>query len=222
MVVLGCGFGALAVLRWSMLEQGYETERVSAQVLESSFNSSVYGLPLLAVLLAWFSAAMTFVSPFAERRAPARWAALARRAALIGFIASGWLLVAWAIDTRLMALTLGFRFWVPVASAPFIGFAMLEGLKAAHPLVGRLESDSNRRIGIIQVSGVIFLLVLGMQSTLWLNLTERLTRATAQSNYACMSRKSLDWVDKTPLNHWGLASYAILLQGRAPRSLVLD
>jgi hypothetical protein len=38
----------------------------------------------------------------------------------------------------------------------------------------------------------------------------------------CIPAESLTWIEHTPFDHWALSAYAIDLQGRTPRALVLN
>lgn len=221
-LVLIVFLAGLAMLRYLMLEQGYETERISLQTLYTSLRSSVYGLPLVALLLVWFAAALIFLGPTLDRPFYRRFIGALRFAQLVVVIAAGFVLLMWAREVRLLALTLGFRFWLLIGAAPFLVCGAIEGFRSGGDFGSNLGDEWLSRVRIVRVSGVVFLLVVAAQSTLWFDLTERLKQTLAQSPYPCVSRQAIEWLDKTPLNHWSITSYSVVLQGKVPRTLVLN
>jgi hypothetical protein len=68
----------------------------------------------------------------------------------------------------------------------------------------------------------IFLLVLGAQSSSWLSLWHRLGREVAGQDEPILTPDALAWTKETPLEHWGIYSQVLILQGRQPHTLYLE
>jgi hypothetical protein len=68
--------------------------------------------------------------------------------------------------------------------------------------------------------GAVFLIILSLQAVSWNRLTNRLL--DAMRGGGCIQHEALSWTMETALNHWSIASYAIVLQGRTPHTMVLD
>jgi hypothetical protein len=52
-------------------------------------------------------------------------------------------------------------------------------------------------------------------------LTQQLREIITQRNCSCISAKSLTQLNHTALQHWSISTYAFLLQGQTPDTLVL-
>jgi hypothetical protein len=115
-----------------------------------------------------------------------------------------------------------FRLWALFSSFPFMMLAAFEVVIHPDDLSFNGKNDWKHRMKTIQIIGVIFLLVLSVQSTAWYNLTNILRATIIQSANGCLSLSSIDWLTRTPLDNWTTPSYSILLQGKAPKKLVLD
>jgi hypothetical protein len=115
-----------------------------------------------------------------------------------------------------------FRLFPLFASIPFILFSIFDSIIYGDNSFYDQQYEWNHRLRIVQVIGVVFLLVLSIQSTSWFNLTKILRENITQSEDACISLSSIVWLTRTPLNFYATPSYSILLQGRAPQKLALD
>jgi hypothetical protein len=222
MLTLLVAFLSLSLIRLSMLEVGYESEQITWKTIEGSFFYSVYGLPLLSILLAWLSALLLFLLPIPHKASTHRWLAIIRCSQLITLLASGWLLLFWASSIGSLFLTLVFRFWVLACSLPYLLLTTVEAFRYGPHVNVELKNSWSERIKVIHISSVVFLLVVSAQSVLWSNLTERLERTMMESQHTCISRGSIDWLQRTPLDHWSVTSYSIVLQRKEPRVLVLS
>jgi len=69
--------------------------------------------------------------------------------------------------------------------------------------------------------GAIFLIVLSIQSVQWALMNQRLTSDLMDSDRGCVVSNSVAWLGDTPMDHWGVTLYAVLLQGRKPNTLLL-
>jgi len=122
----------------------------------------------------------------------------------------------WALTPSAWVNEMEYRFWMVPMSLVVMGGCALD------VWIGpEVESCRGRRQPTLIAIGIVFLTVLSIQSLTWKRLSNRLM--SEMQDPGCIPRASLTWVPETPLNHWSVASYAIILQGsRAPRTLVLD
>jgi len=67
---------------------------------------------------------------------------------------------------------------------------------------------------------VIFFIVLGTQSFVWARLYHRLAAEVRAWPTTWMPESQLAWTKGTALDHWGLFSQVIAVQGREPRVLL--
>jgi hypothetical protein len=208
---------AISLLRFALIESPYESGELSLAVLYARFFQALAGLPIVALAFAWTSAVMILIQPYLE-------ASPARRdrsfcVSLACIIAAGLLLTLWAIDPRRWAQEVGFREWALFVSLPIILIATAEALLGR---VGTLSARGYlRRMRLVQLTGLIFFVVVSIQSITWLNLTNRLREQMTSSSSPCISASSLAWLRASPLDHWSLTSYSLLVQGRSPEKVVM-
>jgi hypothetical protein len=224
--MLMCGFGlsAMAILKSSMFlifPSPYEMSVLSMDVLKTHYTISVSGLPLIAVICVWFAASMIFITPLLRRFQSYKYITIMHWLELISLITAGALLAIWARDPSLWRYATGFRLFAFFSSLPFMLLAALESVIYHDNFSYMRKSVWSHRLNTIQIIGVCFLLVLSIQSTAWFNLTKILRETITHSEDNCISASSMGWLPYTPLYGW-TTSYAILLQGKAPRKLVLD
>jgi hypothetical protein len=122
----------------------------------------------------------------------------------------------WARDARAWQDELNFRFIAPFVALPFLacaGVFAVFGKASDERLTG---SD-----GWVAFGGVlVFALVLTTQSAVWLELRRSLEATFARSG-PCISMGGVPDCRRTALKWWPTPSYALLIQGRAPRTLLL-
>jgi len=217
------GFIAMAILKLSafvIFPSPYEVSLLSRAALKFHFAISASGLPLVAVICTWFAASMIFLSSLSRRSNNLKYSFIIKSLVVTSILAAGSLLVIWARDPNLWRYATSFRLWALPSSLPFMLFAVLEAISHREGMSYTKKYEWNHRLNIIQMISVCFLLVLSIQSTAWFNLTKILRETIDQSEDNCLSESSMGWLTHTPLHGW-TPSYAILLQGRAPRKLVL-
>ncbi|MCC7207118.1 MAG: hypothetical protein IT323_07430, partial [Anaerolineae bacterium] len=164
-----------------------------------------------------------------------------RRGLQIGaLLLAGLSFTLWGAIPALWQDILSFRFFLVPVMAPFVALAALDALRPG-------ERAWAERRALVRVVGGIFALTLVLQSFAWGHMMTALRDVTTASAAACLptprtaealppeagprldwlwsSRASqtgaLDWVYFTPINHWSITSLAFLVQGNAPRTLVL-
>jgi hypothetical protein len=224
MWMLAFGLSAMAVLKLLMFwvfPSAYEMSALSMDVLKYYFIISVAGLPMLSMICAWLAGSMIFFSGLLSTSSKRKFSSIMHAIELISLMVAGGLLVIWARDPYLWMYATSFRGWALFSSFPFMMLAAFEALIHRHDHSYNEKNDCDHRIKTMQIIGVIFLLVLSVQSTSWFNLTKILRETMAQSANSCISVSSINLLTRTPLNDWS-APYSILLQGRAPQKLVLN
>lgn len=225
LLMYGFGFSAMAILKSLMFlifPSPYEMSLLLMDVLKYHFTGSVSGIPLRAVMCAWFATSMIFIAPLLSRSQNYKYVPIIHWLELISLITAGGLLVIWARDPSLWRYATSFRLWALFGSSPFILLAALEALIYHDDFSYMRKSIWSHRLITIQIIGLCYLVVLSIQSTAWFNLTKILRETITHSEDNCLSGSSMGWIPHTPLHNWTAPSYAILLQGRAPRKLVLD
>jgi hypothetical protein len=213
----------IAVGAWVRAASGlnpYEAEQLSLSMLGQRFTTSMLGLPLIMLLAAGVAALAVL-----GRRVPMRpglaWlrpGAASRHLLLGALIIAGGAASLWAAVPFFWVDTLSFRFFVIPATLPFIAAAWLDSL--GHEPAG---DEARLRLHVAQAVGLIFALTLTIQSLYWLALTQRLRDQLATSPTPClwMDSEALAWARGSALYHWAITPYAMLVQGEAPRALVL-
>jgi hypothetical protein len=200
----------IAFARFVIGQDPYESEQLSVETLQKHWTFGVAGAPFLAVLCTWITASIAFVRMRLTGANWLRWLELA----LLG--AAGVILTAWAIDARSWDRTLDYRLWAFFLMLPLIGLAAADSFFP--PKVGNLAG----RLPLLQLAGMVFLLVLAVQTTSWVGLSNRMDEATNNSPNTCIPVTSLPWAAQTPLGHWSVTAFSLVRQGRNPVKVVLQ
>lgn len=212
---------AIAIVRFMVLKDSYETDRISLDVIGETFATSLAGFPLLSLICAWLAAVLVFVATFIKQPSR-RVTLLAVYAAELGLIlTAGILLVIRSTVPRLWMGELDYRTWVIVCSLPFMLICAFEALYRTPAMLRAAADDWAHRLRTVQVIGIVFLLVLAVQSMTWYSLTRQLDITLQDSPLTCIPASSIDWIIPTPMNHWSTTTYSILLQGRVPKKIIL-
>ena len=211
--------GLMAVARMLVPLTEYEKQHLSIQVVLHAFRVAVLGLPLVALAFSLVGLACLLNS--ARNHSEARQVSKSDYVAIAAILAAGATLVPWALDPRQWAWELAYRFWaVPIATV-FMIAAALEVLYVARSSDHESPSQ-NTRLVVLPFIGGVFLVVLSLQGLVWSRLTDSLERTLSAVPAGCIPRVALVWTTHTPLEHWGAAPYAIDIQGRKPKTLILD
>lgn len=229
---------AAALFRFVIFRSPYEAAQLSQQVMEVRFNESLAGLPIAALVLAWLSG-MVLLVRLIQRRTAHRGLFNVFSTDAVYYLSfsclflSGLILVIWALDPHQWAQAVGFREWALFVSLPFIVFAVIEGtMGGLNPsqvgsgvpgeTAGNLDARGRiSRTRLIQLSGLVFFVVVSIQSIGWLNLTGRLRNEMKNASTSCISASSLGWIQGTPLQHWSLTAYSLVIQNSSPEKVVM-
>jgi hypothetical protein len=212
----------LKSLTFLFSKSSYEISQLSIDVLKFYFDVSVAGLPLLSMICTYLAAVMICTSSLRGRSISYKLSTIVHVIVILSLITAGGVLVFWARDPSLWKYAIAFRLWALIFSLPLTLLATFDALIHHNDSSNSKQNEWNRRLKIVQVIGVVFLLVLSVQSTAWFNLTQILRETITQSADGCIPLSSIGWLTHTPLHNWTTPTYAILLQGRAPQKLVLD
>ncbi len=210
--------GLLCVSRLLAPLVPYERETLAWSSLHWSFVQLIEGWPL-AMLAFSFLAALRCLLRRTLRRSASPSAATAPPIdyLLIAAVSiAGLCLVPWSLNARLWWKALNYKFWL-------IGFVLI--LMAACVLDARLPADADFQWRVRQpalpVIGASFLVVLALQSAVWMGMTRRLLTELAAAPNRCVQRESIRWIRGTALDHWATDAYAIVIQGQKPDALIL-
>jgi hypothetical protein len=227
------GLCAFALLRFILFRSSYEAGELSLQVLKARFYESLAGLPIVALAFACIAGLLILTAPYLARPVLLRGRRL--DLAFASLIVAGVLMIVWASDPRRWSQEVDFREWALFISLPFILMAVFDALTTKQspqlepssavqrgPGIGVFSAtDRVRRTHVIQLTGLIFFVVVSIQSLTWLSLTNRLSEELRASPTACVSADSLTWVQGTPLEHWALTAYSLVIQGRSPAKVAM-
>lgn len=215
----------IATLRFLVLISPYESEGIGAQTFLLHFNSSVRGFPLIGFASVLLGGILIFIQPRLSQVYP-RLTRSVPVVALACVAMAGVVLLFWASSPIRWARALDYRTWLFFLTLPFVMFALAEACnpfsQKSHDAVSQAQTSSwSFRRRIIQITAVIFFLVLATQSYLWQSLSNQLRLAITNSQSPCLPFQSLDWAHGTALDDWSITAYSIILQNRAPAHLVL-
>jgi hypothetical protein len=175
------------------------------------------GATLESLHLPWLALVSGTLIPLAMLAAHL-WPAL--RGAALGVLAAmglsfAYILIAYAFDARAWQDALNYRFIAPFAAVPFLVGAAIVTIATPRAHCYLAASD-----GWAALAGAtLFATVLCVQSVKWLELRDGLDRALARGG--CVSMSNVPVCRNTALRWWPTPSYALLVQGRAPRALLL-
>jgi len=216
-------FAIGASSRFIQYRSPYETDQMSLGTLREAFGA-LAGFPLLALCCATTIGLCLLVVPALIARgtsAGGRVSAL-RLIELLCVIGAALLLLLWAANPREWMGEIAYRTWSIFVTLPFMVAAVAEALRRSRRARRSLADDWPHRRSLALIVGLVFLAVASVQSAVFAHLTSKLRDAINQTHYACLSTMSLSWIQESPLNHWSTTAHAILLQGRAPRTLVIS
>lgn len=217
------GLAFLALVRFLLIwHDSYDQGQVSFSTLGVSFQNSLSGAPLTALIWVWVSSAVLLVADYWSVRLYGWVSALLRFYSAFGIGAAAWCLLNWALDPTQWVHELDFRDLAMFCSLPFMGFALIEGSQGrALPPVGFGGADMRFRIGMVQAAATVFFAVFTVQSVEFNGAVSQLSNTLAKTTAPCLSLGSLSDLLGTPLNHWSVSSLAILEQSRKPTTVVL-
>jgi hypothetical protein len=198
----------------------YAEREFTRERIHESWQYGVEGYPLRGVLF-MCGAGAAVILPRVLRGSWLRkaWPVLSGMAILCLLGASvNWTI--WALDSHKWSTAANYRRWVVPLTVPFYLLAFLDRWLA----IGRVPAEKGARIEPFVGVWVAttFALILSIQSVVWMQLTRRLMRDVDPYPKAIVPFSHISWTRDTPLYHWGTTPYVFVLEGRAPKRLVLD
>ncbi len=186
-------------------------ERSQADVQLADVWQSLH-LPRAAVMAVTALPALVLTMQLAQRKARTLTFGLLLVALVVVLTA----LLPWAANVQAWRDELNFRFIAPLAALPFFVAALI-ALRVGRPSAALGLDDQLVCLG----GALVFVGVLSVQTRLWFGLRQRLESTLASSESRCVSMNDTPEAALTALRWWTTPSYALLIQGRAPRSLLL-
>ena len=132
----------------------------------------------------------------------------------VGIAAASFVL--WVLDSPRWQNALHYRLMAPIAAVPFFVAASTAILRDP-----RARGDLRRGEGWLAMSAAgAYALVLGIQCVVWFHMRLALERQLVELP-SCVPVLSLPLCRDSALRWWPTPSYALIIQGRAPRRLLL-
>jgi len=210
---------AFAAMRFYLFHSNYESQQFSLQLFASYLVSALMGLPAWAIGFGWLAGLLLLIQRLSSRKSAHRLFTVFSYAAVGSVMISGLLLALWALTPRLWSQEINFRSLAFFTSMPFIFFAMIEAI-GMHDIATSVRLWRVRRV-VIALLGFSIAFVVIVQGLTWFQFTQELRRTIESSAQGCISTADLPWLEQTAMNHWALASYSLLLQGRTPKTIVM-
>jgi hypothetical protein len=205
---------ALVAARVAIPLSAYERGRLGLGSLRYTFHSFLLGMPLVAVILILIAGSLCLWSSRpGSRFEPAR---LGVNGLLILI---GAVLIVWAVRPSDWIDCQGYEFWFPGMTLIMMAAAVADAMLRTPSTDATLEAA--RSITLVLI-GAVFLIVFSLQSWTWARLSQRLAATLDRSDQVCIEKSSLDWMKLTALQHWSSSYYALDLQTRRPRTLLLN
>jgi hypothetical protein len=193
------------------------------------WHHGVEGLPLGGMMAFWLSAGWAALatwgkSPLLARHRRWLWSASVCFA-LVG--AAVW--VVWASNAVHWRVAVDYRRYVLPLAMPFFIGALAAGVSAARrsgrSISGQMSpvrQNTPRSPALLPlVLAGTFLVVLGLQSVVWLNMLRRLSADVNNYPGVVVPQSAVAWTNETALYHWSLTSIHLSLSGPTPRKLLV-
>ncbi len=195
----------VAIARMWLNQSEYESSKLGRDAWDTAWNLGVAGLPLQMVGFTWLAAVSVMAELYAGK--------LRMLVRCVVFAAIGTallLLYVWGRDAQVWASAIEYRNWSVWLSIPLFILLILD--------VKRADIAFRRRV--TQLTSVGFAVVLLVQSAAWIQLTERLRFVMETSQDVCIEARHIEGLPRTALGGWTITSYALLMQGKQPQTLV--
>jgi hypothetical protein len=211
--LVGLGLLALALARYLPFLLKLDPQAIDTRRFTPHYHDAVQGLPLAAMILAW-AGAIALAGAGGRAGRVRTW--LGRFGAACVVAASA-VLAVWAARPAAWEHALDYRTWVALLSLPLFAVAGIEGAIRRGPI-----AFDRFRATVAALVAAGFVVVIGIQSYGWTRLWHRLEGDIAAAPGACLAvDREVPWIEHTALSHWAIVSQAVLIQGRAPETLVV-
>lgn len=209
--------GIVAVLRYTMIVDGYETDGLSLASVRAQWDTSATAHTTLAVLLAFGVGALLIA-----HRLVGRWNS-AFASVMVGMVAvAGVALSMWARDLGAWRMALDFRGPNHIVTLALAGMAFVDTVIATRfssALPGGFQSV--RRLVSLAIA-VVFAVVISLQSLAFGAAINDMKNVMETPGEACITTSALMDYPESPLNHWSVGAHSLLYQGYTPTRIVVD
>lgn len=205
----------------------------------NDWGSGVKGWPIRGLYFMWVSGLLVLIHRTRQKLGPA---------AMLGTVKIGLYAIAlaavgfafwfhWASDGQLWWKALDYRRWVGPLTLPFFFMLTLEACFTARqrrkspaeadlvPAVSLPNEQMPLRGPLALLLASTFAVVIGLQCTIWHNVSGRLFDEVMHHSPASdviVSEDAFPWMHNTSLDHWAIKDFIILLQGKKPTRLLLE
>jgi hypothetical protein len=239
----------VALLAWSKVYgtsipgqkyyDSYAAEEIREEAWRQRWIGGVMGLPLYGQIGMWASAVLAFAAARCFERGSDDRANGWRRAgqalaaaAFVSAMAGGAVWIRWASNERFWAFALEYRRWVVPLAMPHYLLCFLEGclyvrrsrtsLGEAEPALARHPASlTPGRVPLGYLLAGVFAMVISLQAVTWAGLMRRLMADVRSYPGTFVPQERVSWSLRTPLEHWGVPSYVMALQGKRPAKLLI-
>ena len=211
----------LAVVRLVVASSGYETERLSLAVLQEG-AWAVKGPPGWALAGVILAAGLVVSEPFNKDKWNFQWLKMGQ---LAGIGAATILLLVWAGNPILWNASFAYRILVFIITLPFFALAGVDGMLSRNRPQAITQAMWPWRLRLIQILGLSFALVLGVQSWSWVRLQDRLLTILTESPSPCLSLEEVSsefGPGQRPFHHWSITTLSLFLQGNVPQKIITE
>jgi hypothetical protein len=210
----------LAGLKWYG-RSDYEMSQSSLELQMTYFRTAVAGFPLAALACGWFAGLMVLIRRYALQEGRRRLQIITNVGAIGSVLFAGALLAWWAWHPLLWKNAIGYSSWALLCSLPFMAFAVVDTFMHRRDRAGEKAAGRDDRRWVIGSAALVFCAVIVLLSVDSLDFKQTLRTALADSPSACVASESLHALGATALNHWSISTYAVVVQNREPRQIVL-
>ena len=238
----------VALLAWSKVYvtsipgqkyfDSYAAEEIQEAAWRQRWVGGVMGLPLYGQIGMWAAAVLAFAAARCfERGSDARargWRRAGQALAIAAFLsamAGGAVWIRWASNERFWAFALEYRRWVVPLAMPYYLLCFLEGClyvrrrhpgaASAGPPAAPPASLAPGRAPLAYLLAAVFATVLSLQGVTWAGLVRRLMADVRDYPSPFVPQSHVRWSLRTPLEHWGVPSYVMAIQGKRPQKLLI-
>jgi len=211
-----------AIALWKIIHfpDSYARQEFTWERAHLAWQYGVEGYPLHGQAFMWAGALLVlFFGLLRPRQRMQRVVFAVSTAAMVLAAAVTWVL--WARDPKLWADAVNYRRWVVPLTLPFYLLAFLDAWATVPSQA--IEPSLGLRRPVGYAVACTFVLVLSIQSLVWLKLTHILMAKVASHPAGIVPwRDVAAGADGTAIDHWGTSSFVFVLEGRVPRHLLLD
>lgn len=175
----------------------YAAQEASLSSALFAFATGVFGLPLIGLVLLWLAAAK-FSQTDADETRYWKWA--------LGGLAA-W--IVWSLIPPFWASAINYRRWIIPLAVPFFWLALADARRT-----NTVTSRWRDRLGL--AIAVTFFIVITAQSVAWRAQLGGLLSELRLSTKAVVSAKELPSLKGSQLDHWGITTTVMFMQGKAP------